>query len=326
MTDPLLDYVNDLPVEISAPEIRDYRQGNSGIEYLHSFDSARPGPHVLISAVVHGNELCGAIAADWLLRLNPEPVCGRLSVGFMNVQAYHSYDPEHPNRSRWVDEDFNRLWGPEVLADSARRETSELRRAREIRPFLDTVDLLLDIHSMQQPCVPLMMAGMLPRGRDLAASVGIPAVVITDCGHKEGMRMRDYADFGDPDSPRNALLIECGQHWEKASVSVAKEAVVRFLRASAVVPQDFGESLLKEMPVPTQQSFFQVGEIVTVETDNFVFDQPWTGFEHLPKGSNIGRDDKRLVSAPFEPTVLIMPSKRLQRGKTAVRLAYPLSS
>ena len=79
----------------------------------------------------------------------------------MIVAAYLSYDPEHPNRSRWVDEDFNRLWGPGVLDDPDRKVTNEVRRAREIRPFLDTVDLLLDIHSMQQPCIPLMMAGMV---------------------------------------------------------------------------------------------------------------------------------------------------------------------
>jgi len=109
-----------------------------------------------------------------------------------------SYDSNHPHRSRWVDEDFNRLWGPGVLADPKRRIISELRRARAIQPFLATVDLLLDIHSMQQPCVPLMMAGMVAKGRDLAAQVGIPSAVITDSGHTEGMRMRDYAAFRDP--------------------------------------------------------------------------------------------------------------------------------
>ena len=64
--------------------------------------------------------------------------------------------------------------------------------------FLRQLDLLLDIHSMQQPCVPLMMAGMVAKGRDLAAQVGIPSAVITDSGHTEGMRMRDYAAFRDP--------------------------------------------------------------------------------------------------------------------------------
>ena len=60
--------------------------------------------------VVHGNELCGAIAADWLLQQKVMPIAGRLSIGFMNVAAYLSYDPEHPNRSRWINKDANRFY------------------------------------------------------------------------------------------------------------------------------------------------------------------------------------------------------------------------
>ena len=37
-------------------------------------------------------------------------------------------------------------------------------------------------------------------------------------GHAAGMRMRDYGGFGDPKSPKNALLIETGQHWRASSV------------------------------------------------------------------------------------------------------------
>ena len=43
-----------LPRDLSA-----YRQGNVGIDYVHRFDSGRPGPHVLINALTHGNEFCG---------------------------------------------------------------------------------------------------------------------------------------------------------------------------------------------------------------------------------------------------------------------------
>jgi hypothetical protein len=64
---------------------------------------------------------------------------------------------------------------------------------------------------------------------------------------------------------------------------------------------------------------------VTIETNAFVFDQQWTGFEHLAKGTLIGHDGPRAIIAPFEPTVLIMPTRRLYPGKTAVRLAQPIT-
>ena len=70
--------------------------------------------------------------------------------------------------------------------------------------------------------------------------------------------------------------------------------------------------------------FYQVSQAVTIETDDFRFADDWRGFEHLPQGTLIGHDGDREIRAPHEPTILIMPSRRLWRGKTAVRLAHPI--
>jgi len=137
--------------------------------------------------------------------------------------------------------------------------------------------------------------------------------------------MRDYKAFRDPDSPRNALLIECGQHWETNSVEMAKAVMVRFLRSAAVMAPDFGAETLKSYTSHQGQNFYRVDEVVTIETNAFVFDQQWTGCEHLAKGTLIGHDGPRAIIAPFEPTVLIMPTRRLYPGKTAVRLAQPIT-
>ena len=154
------------PVSLTPPDISAYRAGNTGVEYVHQFDSGKPGAHVMVSAVVHGNELCGAIAVDHLLQNGVRPLQGKLTLAFMNVVAYHSFDPDTPTASRFVEEDFNRLWTKEVLEGD--RDSVELRRARAMHPIVETVDLLLDIHSMQTATTPLMMAGPLAKGRELA--------------------------------------------------------------------------------------------------------------------------------------------------------------
>ena len=87
---------NSYPVLLQAPDISAYQKGNTGIDYIHQFDSGKPGTHVMISAVVHGNELCGAIALDHLFRHEVRPMQGRLSLAFMNVEAFQSFDPERP--------------------------------------------------------------------------------------------------------------------------------------------------------------------------------------------------------------------------------------
>ena len=74
-----------------------------------------------------------------------------------------------------------------------------------------------------------------------------------------------------------------------------------------------------------QNDVYKVGKIITIKSENFTFDQDWQGFETLKKGVLIGKDDQEDIRAPYEETILIMPSKRLFPGKTAVRLAYKLS-
>ncbi len=309
---------NEYPLELPHPDISGYEAGNTGIPYCFTFEAAAPGPHVMISAVVHGNELCGAIALDWLLKQNVRPQRGKLSLGFMNVAAYQSYDPKNPNASRFVDEDFNRLWTDEVL--DADRDSVELRRARLVRPLIDQIDLLLDIHSMQHPAIPLMMAGPCKKGQALGRQVGTPATIVTDAGHAAGKRMRDYRAFSDESSEKNALLVECGQHWQASSQDLALDCALRFLRVTGTVAGDFASDQANEALAPTQS--WKVSEVVTIKTDHFSFARSFSGGEVIPAaGTVLGHDGDTPVVTPHDDCMLVMPSRRLTKGQTAVRLA-----
>ena len=308
--------INDYPVELTPPDISPYKAGNTGIDYFTTFDSGTPGPHVMVTAVVHGNELCGAIALDHLFRAGIRPVRGRLTLGFANVAAYQSFDPTDPTASRFVDEDFNRLWDPATLDGD--RDSAELLRAREIRPLVADADFLLDIHSMQHATAPLMMAGPLAKGRGLARNVGVPETVVTDAGHTAGRRMRDYLGFSEESSPRNALLVECGQHWAASSRDVAIETAYRFLSHLEVIPAEVAEPHIRDS-LPAQK-FIEVAGPVTIETDEFRFAADYRGLEVIPEaGTVIGYDGDKNVSTPFDDCVLIMPSRRLNKGESAVR-------
>ena len=87
---------NEYPIEITAPDISAYKAGNTGLDYVTTFDSGTPGPHVLVTAVVHGNEICGAIALDYFFKTGLQPRRGKLTLAFCNVEAFLSYDPEDP--------------------------------------------------------------------------------------------------------------------------------------------------------------------------------------------------------------------------------------
>jgi predicted deacylase len=307
-------------VELTAPDIEPYRAGNTGIEYVTTFAAGEAGPHVVVAALTHGNEICGAIVLDRLFRAAVRPRRGRLTLAFNNVAAYREFDPRYPIASRYIDEDFNRLWDRATL-DGPRRSI-ELDRARALRPIVEDADFLLDLHSMQYATAPLMLAGLLDRSRALARRIGIPELIMCDAGHAAGPRMRDYGGFGDPASTKTALLIECGQHWESRAAEVATDVTLRFLIALGVVTRDevapLGHADFEAHP---RQRVIEVTEAVTITGDRFDFAEDFRGLEVLPqKGSLIGRDGGREVRTPYDNCVLIMPSRRLVRGQTAVRL------
>lgn len=308
----------DPKVEITAPDLEPFRAGNTGIPFVTKLGSGLPGPHVLITALTHGNELSGAHAVIRLVDAGIRPSRGRLSLAFVNHQAFSRFDPANPRASRYLDEDLNRVWSAEVL--NGPRRSRELDRAREIEPLVASADHLLDLHSMQLASPPLILAGLLPKGRGLAQRMGYPATIVADAGHSNGVRMRDYGRFADPADPASAVLVECGQHWAQSSIEVAVLSCRQFLAALDVVPDD---ALARLAPAPpaVDQDVVEVTEAVTVGRDPFTFAEPYQGLETIAAaGTVIAHDGERPVRTPYDGCVLVMPSQRLTAGLTAVRL------
>lgn len=306
------------PIEIAFPDLAPYAAGNEGTPYVWTFASGHPGPHVLIQALTHGNEVCGAIAIDWLLREKVRPARGTLTLVFANVGAYLRFDRANPFESRCVDEDFNRLWTREVL-DGPRR-SAELARARELRPIVDRTDHLLDLHSMSEPCLPLAMAGRQRKGVELAKAIGVPRHIVIDSGHVAGQRLRDYAFFDDPADSRSALLVECGQHWEAAAPRVAWQSLLRFLGHFGMLERGLAERHLDEATPPPQR-IVEVTATVTIVSDAFRFTQPVHGLQLIRRAGTVyAVDGGTEIRTPHDDCVLIMPTRKPKRGETAVRL------
>jgi predicted deacylase len=316
------------PIELQAPDLARWAPGNTGTPYVWSFDSGHAGPQVMVQALTHGNEICGAIALDWLLgqQAHWRPLQGRLTLAFGNVEAFARWDPADPDRSRFVDEDFNRVWADDALYGP--RDSVELRRARRLRAFVDGADLLLDLHSMSDACKPLMVCGATGRGGDKAAALSrrlaVPEVLLIDTGHPAGLRMIERGAFADPQHARTALLIECGQHWEAAAADVALDTLLRFLGHCGVLAAGFVEPQLRRIgrTPPAHQQLVRVTEAVVANSLEFHFVREFRGLEVIAKaGELIATDGAQRIVAPYDQTVLVMPATaHLKVGTTMVRL------
>lgn len=303
-------------VRLRAPDIRRWLDGNVGIRGFTSRASSAVGPHVGLLALTHGNEIAGAIVLERLLELGLAPKRGRLTFGFVNLAAYERFDPRQPTASRFIDEDLNRLWDPVVL-DGPRRST-ELERAREIRPLIDKLDVVFDLHSMLWPSEPLILCGTSSKGKRLALGAGTPSLVVADRGHASGRRMIDYPRFANEASPCAAGLLEAGQHWQQATVDMMLASVAGLLHHLDLIRPH------PALPRPARQPqrFAEVTMAVTATTSSFGFVQPYRGGDVIPRRNTlIAIDGETEVRTPHDNCQLIMPSLRPSRGHTAVRLA-----
>ena len=311
MTQPL--------VELQAPDISRWREAGSGVDGVHVLESGRSGPTVLVQALTHGNEICGAIALDGLLSEGLSPLRGRLILVFANLEAYARFDPADPHSSRCVDEDLNRVWGDDRLFGAG--DSVELRRARALQPFVDQADLVLDIHSMSEPCRPIMVCGTADKNAAYARELGVPGDLLLDTGHPAGLRMVERGGFSDPSSPKRALLIECGQHWERSAADVAVDTLVRFLRLTGMVDEAWAAARLRRQP-PAIQRTVRVTEPVVARSADFRFLVPVVSLgEGHAAGTPIAQDGDHVWRAPYDDCVLVMPGmNHLKPGNTMARL------
>ena len=314
-----------LAFELPLPGIAAWRAGNTGAEGVWHFESGQPGRHVLISALIHGNELCGAWALKGLLEAAIRPQRGALTLMFCNLAAFDTFDAARPDAARFVDEDLNRQWSPARLQSGS---SLERRRAAELRPFVERADWLLDLHSMHEPSAPLLLTGVQPRNLALARAMRAPEHIVVDAGHKDGVRMRDYGRFGLPDDQAGdtrSLLIECGFHGDPASLQVAQDQCVRFIEQSGVISAAALAQQLPgwRLPDAPRQWALEVTQPVVARSAAFRFVEPFTGLECIEKqGTVIGDNDGEPVLTPYDDCVLVMPSTRqAQSGVTVVRYA-----
>jgi predicted deacylase len=300
-------------VGLATPDLRPWLGGNCGIPGVWSFTAAAPGQHLALVALTHGNEIAGAIVLAELLAAGIKPERGRLSVIFANIEAFQTFDPENPTATRYLEEDLNRLWGEDRLQSP--RDSREMRRVRTLLPVIESVDVLVDLHSMLWPSDPLSLVADTQPAIRFGQSLGTPRLTVADPGHIAGRRLVDHARFTKPGSAATAVLVEAGQHWEASTVGAMTQTARRALGLCGITGP-------APAPWPEPPLLARVTETVTATSHNFMFLREFRGGEVIPEaGTVIAQDGAREIRTPHDNCLLVMPTPIAPRGHTAVRLA-----
>lgn len=304
-------------LEVVQGDLSSYRQGNTGVDYVHRFESGRPGPHVLINALTHGNEICGMVAARHLLDQGVRPKIGTLTVSFAHVEAYDAFDADKPFENRQLVHNLNRIWSDEWL--DGPEHSPELRRARELRPVVAAADHILDLHSTSQDVVPFWVYPGFARNAAVALAIGRPAVhLVMPQGLGSGTPLIQHGRHGEGDGTAGAAVVaECGQHFLQATADTAVAVTLDFLGHFGLIDR-------APQPAPPPQRRFELLQTRMVKTPEFRFVRPLVGFEVFEQDELIAVDGDEEIRSPCEDCTVLMPARVPIVGREAVYLTRPL--
>jgi predicted deacylase len=291
---------------------------------LHQFLALEPGPRLLVSAAVHGNETCGTQAQTRLAQTldgsELQLLRGQLTLlPIANPLAYR-------RGQRQGERNLNRR-----LIPSQAPQVYEDRLANQLGPLLAGHEVLLDLHSFEGEGEPFVMLG--PRdntgplepfahaaaearlaralgarrivegwlscyARGLAQRGADPSGIAEAIGTTEAMRQR--GGYG--------VTLECGQHRDPAAVDFACAAVLRALACLGMTAAPAGQDL------PDGIEVLQLQGVVDRLHPQDRFARAWRNFDAVDAGDCIGwRHDGQAVLAP-SPGHLVFPDAAAQVG------------
>lgn len=278
-----------------------------------TFHSLTPGPRVIVTGAVHGDEVCGPKA---ITRMIAEFRSGRRkllagSVTFVPVVNAKAYRLDR----REGDRNLNRN-----LRDYPVAQVNEDRVANVLCPLLRAHDVLIDLHSFASDGPAFALFGpaaadpaLQPRVRPdterlLIDALGLPFAVHGwmpahlraleqqgregEIGHAVGttefMRFVGGA----------AITVECGQHKDPASVTVAYDVIARGLAALGLIAADVGAK-------PDPSVILEIGDAVFAASDDDRLVRRFTTGERVSKDEVIGhRTDGTAILAPHDGAVI----------------------
>ncbi|HTV69419.1 MAG TPA: succinylglutamate desuccinylase/aspartoacylase family protein [Rhizobiaceae bacterium] len=301
--------------QIAKRDLEPWRKGNAGIPYAFSFESKVPGPHLVVSCLAHGNEPGGLEAVLTLVERRLTPLRGKLSLAIGNIAAYESTNGVDPYGTRFVEEDFNRVWSDEMLDQSG--GSIERARAREIRPLIASADILLDLHATPYEASPYFVLRPGSRAVDLAARIGSPHTrYLFNQGSAHAPTLANYRQFSDPASDAVGVTLECGLFFAKESIDVALAAITRLLKLNNMIADsDFAELGYWSDPRPHRDIVVEHME-PTLTAEMSFLSRPGD-FRTFAKGEPAAFDGGRPILAPFDGALVLWIKQTFEKDVQA---------
>ncbi len=271
------------------------------IKSVH-FASVEPGPRLLVTGAVHGDEICGPAAI--------KRVIGALETGAIllkkgSVTFVPVCNPQaYAKGVRFIERNLNRFLVPQTAPDCY-----EARLGNLLCPLLEQCDVLLDLHSDPSGNVPFVFVGAFDRTEEVAfaASLGAKHLVagwaetyarmgrcVQDKPSDESTGTTEYARrFG-----AKTVTLECGQHQDPAAQQVAYHAILRALASLDLTDPP-------SLPPVAPPDHIAISHVFYKDAPGF-FARPLPTFAPVHQGEILARYDKGGdITAPFDGVAMM---------------------
>lgn len=275
-------------------------------------DAGAPGPLVLITAGLHGNEPAGVHAARRVMAaLEGETVSGRIVALAGNLRSLRE-GRRHGGR------DLNRLWRSpdleQVLAQDPSLDGPDEAELRELHGILERERadarargrqvVLLDLHSTSAGGGPFVVVPDVIPSRRLARAVGLPVVLGLE-QRIEGPLLTWLVARGD-----TGVVIEGGQHDDPGTVEVLADALRVALGFLRVLPAGAAEARAAGARLDTIRGeaprVLDMVHAHPVEPgDGFVMEPGWSNFRVVRAGQTLALQGGEVVQAPIDGHMLM---------------------
>ena len=277
---------------------------------IGSIVGASPGPTLLITGGIHGNEPAGVVAAERVLpRLQKLTPAIRGEIVFLrgNTRALE-------RNVRYVDADFNRQWTSAIIAanSSPFSHSSEGIEQNELLIHLsDAIErarreiFFLDLHTTSADGKPFATVGDTLRNRSFALK--FPVMIVLGLEEQiEGTLLEFLNNLG-----AITLGFEAGQHEAQSSVdhheAMIWNAVVASGNLSREHVADFKhwQSVLRRACGGSRVIEVRYRHAIKPE-DNFRMEAGFSSFETVRQGQLLAKDRSRDITA-LESGLILMP-------------------
>ncbi len=282
---------------------------------LGSYGGGAPGPLVIGIGGMHGNEPAGVFALREVLhRLRSQrPSFRGLLLALTGNRAALA------RGCRYIDEDFNRLWGPERPQRTEERRAEPTSEEQEQRELLAAIEaalaqrqgpaVFLDLHTTSAAGQPFVVIGDSLLNRRFAFGLQAPVILGLE-EQLEGTLLNYLSEQG-----HVVVGFEGGQHAAPEAVQNHTAAIWSVLTtAGCLQPQDAPGPSDRDQPsrhkTPPGQPVCPVLEIryhhLIQAGDDFVMEPGFTNFQPVERGQLLARDRHGQIRAQ-ESGQILMP-------------------